>query len=109
MPLNAQTWKKKYQIPNIHQLIDSAAHIITSNVPGKVCFTSLDLKNAFTQLPLSSLTSSHCNFNILRGEATGTCQFKTGFYGLTDMPTEFQKAIQKAILTGTRRCHLLSR
>ena len=92
-PMNAQIWKNKYQMPNIHELIDSAAYVITRNVPGKVWFTSLDLKCAFSQLPLSSLTSSHCNFNILCGEATRTYRFKTGFYGLTDMPTEFQKAM----------------
>ena len=80
-------------MPIFHELIDSAALIITRNVPGKVWFTSLDLKYAFSQLPFSSLTSSHCNFNILCGEATGTNRFKTGFYGLTDMPTEFQKAM----------------
>ena len=92
-PMNAQIWKNKYQMPNIHELIDSAAQIITKDVPGKVWFTSLDLKYAFSQLPLSSVTSSHCNFNILCGDATGTYRFKTGFYGLTDMPTEFQKAM----------------
>ena len=52
------------------------------------------MKYAFSQLPLSSLTSIHCNFNILCGEATGKYGFKIGFYGLTDMPTEFQKAIE---------------
>ena len=92
-PMNAQIWKNKYKMPNIHELIDSAAQIITRNVPGKVWFTSLDLKYAFSQLPLSSLTSSHCNFNVLCGDATETCRFKTGFCGLTDMPTEFQKAM----------------
>ena len=80
-------------MPNFHELIDSAAQIITRNIPGKGWFTSLYLKYAFSQLPLSSLTSSHCNFNILCGEATGTYRFKTGFYGLTYMPTEFQKAM----------------
>ena len=89
--INAQIWTTKYQMPNIHELIDSAAHIITRNVPGKVLFTSLDLKYAFSQL--SSLTCSRCNFNNLRGEALGTYRFKTGFYGLTDMPTKFQKAM----------------
>ena len=79
-PMNAQIWKNKYQMPNIHELIDSAAHIITRIVPGKVWFTSLDLEYAFNQLPLSSLTSGHCNFNILCGEATGTYRFKTGFF-----------------------------
>ena len=38
-------------------------------------------------------TAKHCNFNIIGGQATGTYRFNTGFYGLTDMPAEFQKAI----------------
>ena len=92
-PMNAQIWKNKHQMPNINELIDSAAQIITKDLPGKVWFTSLDLKYAFSQLPLSSVTSSHCNFNILCGDARGTYWLKTGFYGLNDMPTEFQKAM----------------
>ena len=32
-------------------------------------------------------------FNILSGDKTGTYRFKTGFYGLTDIPVEIQKAI----------------
>ena len=92
-PMNAQIWKNKYQMPNIHKLIDSVAPIITKNVPGKVWFTSMDLKYAFSQLPLSSLTSSHRNFNIMCGDATGKCRFKIGFYGVTDMPAEYHKAM----------------
>ena len=91
--MNAKIWKNKNQMPNIHELIDSVTRIITKEVPGKVWFTSLDLKNAFSQLPLSSVTSSHSNFNTLCGEATGTYRFNTGFYGLIDMPTEFEKAM----------------
>ena len=68
--LNAQIWKNQYQVPNIQELIDSAAQIITSDVPGSVWFTSLDLKYGFSQLKLSKLTSSHCNFNIICGERT---------------------------------------
>ena len=30
-----------------------------------------------------------------RGKATGSYRFVTGFYGLTIMPTEFQKAMDK--------------
>ena len=92
-PMNAQISQNKYQMPNMHKLIDSAAQIITRDTPGKVWFNSLDLKYAFSQIPLSNLTSSHCNFSILCGEATGTYRFKTGFYGLTDMPTESKKAM----------------
>ena len=92
-PRNAQIWKSKYQMPNIQKLIDWAAQIVTSDVPGLVWFTSLDVKYAFSQLKFSKLTSSHCNFNIICGESTGTYRFNTGFFGLTDMPSEFQKAM----------------
>ena len=53
-PMNAQIWKNKYQTPNIHELINSVAQIITKDVPGKVWFTSLDLKYAFS-----------CRYNLL--------------------------------------------
>ena len=33
--MNAQIWKKRYQIPNIDELIDSAAQIVTKNTPGR--------------------------------------------------------------------------
>ena len=33
------------------------------------------------------------NLSLIRGNATGTHEFQTGFYGLTDMPAEFRKAI----------------
>ena len=41
--------------------------------------------------------SSQCNFNIVCVEQTGTYRFKTGFYGLTDMPKEFQKAMDNTL------------
>ena len=96
-PMNAQIWQNKYQMPNMHELIDSAAQIITRDTPGKVWFYSLDIKYAFSQSPLSRLTSIHCKFSILCGEATGTNRFKTSFYGLTDLPTEFQKAMDRTL------------
>ena len=40
----------------------------------------------------------HCNFSIVGGKATGTYRFRTGFYGLTDMPNEFQKAMDSTLL-----------
>ena len=43
-------------------------------------------------------TARHCNFNIICGDATGTYRFKTGFYGLTDMPAEFQKAMDYTLV-----------
>ena len=40
----------------------------------------------------------HCNFNIVSGDMTGTYRFKTGFYGLTDMPAEIQKAMDYTLI-----------
>ena len=96
-PMNDQIHKNQYQMPNLLELLDSAAQIITSDKIGDVWFTSLDLKNAFIQIPLIDEISRHCNFNIVCGEQTGSYRFKTGFYGLTDMPKEFQKAMDNTL------------
>ena len=37
------------------------------------------------------------HFNIFGGQATGTYRFLTGFYGLADMPAEFQKAMDRTL------------
>ena len=95
--MNDQIHKNQYQMPNLLKLLDSAAQIITSDKIGDVWFTSLDLKYAFSQIPLSDEVSRHCNFNIVCGDQTGTYRFKTGFYGLTDMPKEFQKAMDNTL------------
>ena len=78
--------------------MDSAGQIISLARPEEqIWFTKLDLNYAYSQLLLSDKTSKHCNFNIVGGSATGTYRFKTGFYGLTDMPTEFQKAMDRTL------------
>ena len=84
-------------MPNLLELLDSAAQIITSDQVGDVWFTSLDLKYAFSQIPLSDEVSPQCSFNKVCGEQTGTYRLKTGFYGLTDMPKEFQKAMDNTL------------
>ena len=87
--INKQIYKNKYQIPNIHELVDNVAAQISNNSAGEVWFTNLDLKNAYSQLSLDNFTSSQCNFSLVGGDITGTYQFLTGFYGLGDMPNEF--------------------
>ena len=49
------------------------------------------------QTALHPDTAKHCNFQIIGGEATGVYQFKTGFYGLTTMPTEFQQIMDTTL------------
>ena len=43
--------------------------------------------------PLHVMTKRHCNFQIIGGKSSGTYRFTTGYYGVTIMPTEFQKVI----------------
>ena len=78
-------------MPIVDDLMDSIGQLISAKPDEEIWFTSLDLNYAYSQLPLSEATMKHCNFSIVGGKATGTYRFRTGFYGLTDMPNEFQK------------------
>ena len=64
---------------------------------GKIYFSKIDLKYAYSQLPLHPVTQKHCNFNILGGNDTGTNKFLNGFYGLTDLPAIFQKMMDTTL------------
>ena len=97
--LNKAIHKNKHQMPNIDSLIDSISqHINDSNHGDNVYFSTIDLKYAYSQLNLHPDTARHCNFNIICGNATGTYCFKTGFYGLTDMPAEFQRGMDYTLV-----------
>ena len=84
---------------SIDHLTDSLAMHISANksAEGPWWFSKIDLKYAYSQIPLDESISKHCNFNILGGKATGTYRFINGFYGLTDMPATFQKTIDKTL------------
>ena len=80
-------------MPNIDSLIQTISQTL-SNAPQETAyFTTLDSQYAYSQLNLHSDTARLSNFNIVSGDMTGTYRFKTGFYGLTNKPAEFQKAI----------------
>ena len=89
--LNKTIHKNKYKMPNIDSLIQTISQTLSNSPHETAFFTTLDLQYAFSQFILPSATARHCNFNIVSGDMTGTYRFKTGFYGLTDMPAEFQK------------------
>ena len=61
---------------NIAQSISESSH------GNEVYFSTIDLRYAYSQLPLDGATTKHCKFNIIGGQATGTHRFLTGFYGL---------------------------
>ena len=101
--LNDAIHKNKYQMQSIDPLIDAVANYISerSTEQGTLYFSKIDLKYAYSQIPLDPQLQKHCNFNILGGKATGPYRFINGFYGLTDMPATFQKTIDVTL----RNCH----
>ena len=92
--MNGNIKKDKYQMPNLEDLLNTLAETITAKDGEKVWFTSVDLKYAFGQVPLNPELAKHCNFAIIGGKASGIYRFKTGFCGLTVMPTEFQRIME---------------
>ena len=99
--LNKSIHKNKYHMPNFETLMDSKSQIITNyktEPADKIHFSTIDLKYAYSQLNLHPETAKHCNFNFVSGDKTGTYRFKTGFYGLTDMPAEFHKAMYYTLI-----------
>ena len=92
-------YKNKYQMPNIEMLIDAISQHLTNTQNGQQAyFTRLDLKYAYSQLKLHHDTAKHCIVNIICGESIGTYRFKTRCCGLTDMPAEFQKAMDYTLI-----------
>ena len=77
--------------------MEQVADIINSEKEGEVRFTSLDMMYAYSQTELHPETARHCHFQIIGCRATGTYAFNTGHYGLTIMPPEFQKIIDKQL------------
>ena len=80
---------------SIDHLIDAVANYVSerSTEQGTFYFSKIDLKYAYSQIPLDPQLQKHCNFKILGEKATSTYRFLNGFYGLTDMPATFQKTI----------------
>ena len=88
-------------MPNIDLLLDNVAQTVKFDTKEQTMFSSLDLRYAYSEIPLDKKTREQCNFSRIGGNATGTYQIQTGFYGLTDMPAEFQEAID-LILTNCK-------
>ena len=78
---------------NIAQSISKA----NRGTKAKYFFSTIDPRYVYCQLQIDEATANYCIINIMGGQATGTYRFTIGFYGLTDMPAEFQKAIDTTL------------
>ena len=72
--INKAIHKNKYQMQNIDRLMDNIARSISElSQEGEVFFSTIELRYAYSQLPLNEAAAKQCNFNIRGGQATGTC------------------------------------
>ena len=84
-------------MPNLENLVDMIAEKIDGK-EGEVLYSSVDMKYAYGQILLDESTAKHCNFQIIGGKSTGKYRFVTGHYGLTIMPTDFQKVMDLTLV-----------
>ena len=97
--INKAIHTNKYQMPNIDTLTESIFQQISTPAPQNTTyFSTSDLKYAYSQLNLDAKTANHCNFSIISGDMTGIYRFQTGLYVLTDMPADFQKAMDYTLI-----------
>ena len=81
----------------MNELVDNEALAISGDTNAPVWFSKIDLKYAGSQMQLSEETSRQCNFSIIGQSITGIYSFKTGFYGLEDLPNEFQRVMDSSL------------
>ena len=68
--INKAIHMNKYQINNIDCLMENIAQTITQSSDEKeVLFSTIDLRYAYSQIPLDEDTAKQCNFNIIGGQS----------------------------------------
>ena len=59
---------------NFDLLLDNIAQVIKSNNNQQSLFSTLDLRYAYSHIPLDKPTREQGNFSLIGGNATGTYQ-----------------------------------
>ena len=95
--LNKQKHESKYQMPNIEELMDVIGQTVSERKSGTVYFPTMDLTYPYRPLPSDKDTSKDWIFLLVGGQSTGAYWFKTGFYGLTMMSSEFQRVMDSSL------------
>ena len=95
--------KRQTAMPNMEELISKNSEDITEN-EGELWMSKIYLYYAYEQAKLSKEAAKRCVFSIIRGDFTGHYRIEEGFYGLSDIPTVFQKQIDKMLEFKTPVC-----
>ena len=80
-------------MPNIDSLIQKNSQTQSNSTQETVYCRTLEMQYTYIQFNLHADMDCHCVFNIVSSDLTGTYRFKTGIYGLNDMPAKKWRAI----------------
>ena len=89
--------KRKAQMPKMEELISRISRKISEGADGEILATKLDFDNAYGQIRLDDDTKNLCIFTVTGGDFTGYYCFLKNFYGLADIPTNFQERIDTTL------------
>ena len=89
------TKKDKYPIPNIQDIFDTLGN--------NSCFTTLDLKSGYWQIPIDEKDKEKTAFVCHRGHFESYFVF----FGLTNAPAYFQRAMDKILSSLIGKCVLV--
>ena len=95
--LNDSCIKIRPHMPNMEELVNQISVEITKDRTKELMMSKIDLDYAYGQMKLSKETSRQFVFAITGGKFSGYYRFKKGFYGLADIPTIFQKKIDRTL------------
>ena len=84
-------------MPNMEELLNQISVEITRDRTVKLFISKKDLDYAYGQMRPSEGTSRQCVFALTGGKLSGYYRFKKGFYGLADVPTMFQRKIDRTL------------
>ena len=68
-------------MPNLFELIDNVLLTFSGHDENKIWFSSIDLKHAYSQIPLSKKANNQCNFNMVGEMSQALIVFKPDFTG----------------------------
>ena len=84
-------------MPNMEALISRFSRKIGDGQADEIWIFKIDIDYAYGQLQLSKRAKDLCIFAVTRDNFTGLFRFLKGFYGLADIPTNFQEEIDQTL------------
>ena len=95
--LNDSCVKKRQHMPNMEEILNQISAELSKKDRDSIWISVIDLDYAYGPMKLATETSKHCKFAITGEKMNAYYRFLKGFYGPADIPTIFQKKIDRTL------------